>query len=125
MRLLGVDYGSKRIGIAVSDETGRFALPHSVVRAGPDAVAAVAKICAERGVERVVVGESRDYKGNANKIMPAATRFAEALHTATGIPVVFEKEFLTTLEASRIQGEHATIDASAAAIILKSYIDRQ
>ena len=125
MRLLGIDYGSRRIGLALSDEAGGFAFPHSVVRAGKTALAAVARVCSENSVGKIVMGESRDYHGAPNSIMPAAVRFAEALGVATGLPVVFEKEFLTTREAAHIQGEHAEIDASAAALILKSYIDRQ
>lgn len=125
MRLLGIDYGSKRVGLALSDESGVFAFPYSVVPGGKNAVPLVAQVCKENAVEKIVIGESLDYKGNPNKIMPAIIQFAELLGAATQIPVVFEREFLTTREASHIQGEHASIDASAAALILKSYIDRQ
>lgn len=124
MRLLGIDFGSKRIGLALSDESGIMAFPHSVVKNSPEAVLQVAALCAAEGVGKVILGESLDYKGNPNKIMPASIRFKEALEKESGIPVIFEKEFLTTAEASRIQGEHRSIDSSAAALILKSYIDR-
>lgn len=124
MRLLGIDYGSKRIGLALSDEAGQFAFPHSVVQAGSDAVSRVVTLCRNEGVQKIVMGESLDYKGVPNPIMASATRFAEALKKESGLEVVFEKEFLTTREASHIQGEHQGIDASAAALILKSYIDK-
>lgn len=124
MRHLGIDYGSKRIGLALSDEAGSVAFPHSVIPAGPGSISAVVKLIKQEAVGRVVMGESRDFKGNANPIMKDIAWFKEKLETEAGVPVVFEAEFLTSAAASRIQGERADIDASAAALILQSYLDR-
>ncbi len=125
MRILGIDYGSRRIGLALSDESGSMAFPHSVVLNTGKAISATAQIVRENSVGMIVIGESLDYKGSPNKIMPAVLRFKAALESETGLPVVLEKEFLTTAEATRLQGESRNIDASAAALILKSYIDKR
>jgi len=68
MRYLGIDYGTKRVGLALSDEDGRMAFPESVVPNTRKLLATVAKLCTLRGVEEVVIGESRDYKGNENAV---------------------------------------------------------
>lgn len=124
MRHLGIDYGSKRIGLAISDESATLAFPHDMVQSGPKAVAMIAEICAANKIKTVVLGESRNYKGEENKIMEAAKPFAEELRSK-GFEVIFEPEVLSTMQAERIQGRRSDIDASAAAIILQSYLDRK
>lgn len=123
MRFLGIDYGKKRVGIALSDEEGKFALAHTVLP-NTALVEAVKKIIFERGVGAVVVGESKDFKGAENPIMTDIKSFAQDLAKEATIPVYFEPEFMTSAEAARIQGETGKLDASAAAIILQSYLDK-
>ena len=125
MRHLGIDFGTKRIGVALSDVAGSMAFPHSVVPNDSQALKTIAKIVSENGVAVLVMGESIDFKGQPNAVMPAITKFAEALKTATGVPLFFEQETMTTRAAAQIQGEHATIDASAAALILNSYLEKR
>ena len=125
MRFLGIDYGTKRIGLALSDESGRFAFPNSVLENDISAMSTILRLVRENNVGKIVIGESRDYKGNPNPILAASKRFAEKVATETGLLVVLEPEFLTSAEAARIQGEGKTLDASAAALILKSYLDKQ
>ncbi len=123
MRILGVDYGSKRVGLALSDPQANLAYPHSVVPA--DKVAAVIiKLCETEGVDTVVLGESKDYKGNDNAIAPAIKQLAEELKAAA-LEVVLEPEVLTSAAAARAGGAPAELDARAAALILQSYLDRQ
>ena len=124
MRLLGIDYGTKKIGLALSDETGRFAAPLAVVLPST-ALAEITAICAREGVTRIVIGKSLNYAGAPNAIMPAAEKFAQHLSAETGLPVEFELEVLTTKEAERDIGRDELTDARAAALILKSYIDRK
>jgi RNase H-fold protein (predicted Holliday junction resolvase) len=69
-----------------------------------------------------VVGESKDFKGHENPIMKEAREFAEKLKAAR-LEVVFHPEILTSVEAEKLQGKNEMLDASAAAIILKSYIE--
>ena len=131
MKHLGIDYGSKRIGLALSDDAGKFALPKKVIetRGAGDPVDLVAAFMKENKVDAVVIGESRDYKGTKNKIMLQASTFAEELAQRTGVPVHMEPEFMTSHQASRTQhelgGDGETVDASAAAIILQSFLDRR
>ncbi len=129
-RLLGIDYGSKRIGIALTNESGDFAAPYSIVAMSSSssasrekAVEEIAAICQEKDVEKIVIGESKDFSGEDNRIMKDIRVFAEALTTKSGLPVLFHPEFLTSAQAERIQGKTDMLDASAAAIILQSYVD--
>lgn len=125
MRFLGVDYGSKNIGLALSDEQGRFSYPYRVVPNTSRAVSLIAQICEQEGVEKIVLGDSRNYEGKPNSIAVAAANFKRDLELISGRPVELEPEVLTTAEANRLVGEDEGIDARAAALILKSYLDRQ
>ena len=125
MRHLGIDYGSKRIGLALSDEAGDFAFPYAVIDNGRRTLKQLEEICKKEGVAKIVMGESLDYQGKPNVIMPAIHKLAKSLKEETGLPVEFEKEFMTSAEAARLQGANEKIDASAAALILKSYLERK
>ena len=124
MRYLGIDYGSKRVGLAISDEAGEFAFAHSVLQNNVELLPEIKKIIAEKDVEVVVLGESKNYKGEENVIMKAIKEFKVELEKVTGLPVYLEPEFMTSAEAERIQGKNKMHDASAAALILKSYLDK-
>lgn len=124
MRYLGIDYGTKRVGIALTDESGSIAFPHSIIpnslRLGDEIMA----ICKKEDVKLIIMGESRDYKGNENTVMEGVHRLRAELQEKCGVDVIFEPELLTSAEAERIQGKNDKIDASAAAIILQSYLRR-
>ncbi|MBX4198805.1 RuvX/YqgF family protein [Candidatus Parcubacteria bacterium] len=122
MRLMGIDYGSKKVGVASTDSRGEFALPRAVLPNDHHLVSEVVKMCEAEGVERVILGESKDFKGEPNDIQAEIAVFKQALEDH-GIEVVLHPEMLTSLEAKQLQGENAMLDASAAALILKSYID--
>ena len=127
---LGIDYGVKRVGVAVADGTTRIATPLQTLDVvGMSAISvatAVAAIAHERAVGTVVIGESKDFQGAENAIMKKIRLFAEALakELGEGTTIVFEPEFLTSHQAEQSQGKHALLDASAAALILQSYLDR-
>ena len=125
MKLLGIDYGSKKIGIALSDEGGTFAFPHSTVQNDERALDKIVQIIRGSGVAEVVMGESLDYVGKANPVLDDAHNFADMLEKQTGIEVHFEPEFLTTTQAGKMQGRRDNLDASAAAIILQSFLDHR
>lgn len=124
MRLVGIDYGRKRVGVAVSDEDAKFALPYAVWKNGPDLVAMIKALCLEKRADALVIGESRNLDGSENEILKDIGFLKTALETELAIPVYLEPEFYTTAEAERIQGKSAFTDASAAALILKSYLER-
>jgi putative Holliday junction resolvase len=123
MRILGIDYGSKRVGIAISDEDAQFALPVSVLKNTAGLIAEVQKIAQANEVKEIVLGESRNYKGEANTILEASQKFKEELEKL-GFVVTFEPEFMTSVNAERFQGKNDKSDSSAAALILQSYLDR-
>jgi putative Holliday junction resolvase len=124
MRMLGVDFGTKRIGLALSDESGRFAFPHSVIENNSRAVAVVVGICKKEDISKIVMGESLNFKGEKNAVMTEIEKFVESLRGEVRIPIEFQNEVLTSREASRVQGDNDMNDASAAALILKHYIDK-
>ena len=121
---MGIDFGTKRVGVALSDEGASFAFPHSVVENTNKLFENICKIAAEEKVQKIVMGESRDFQGKPNPIMRDILVFKGRLEKEGNFEVILEPEFLTSAEAERIQGKHEHIDASAAALILKSYLDR-
>ena len=123
MKILGIDYGTKRIGVAVSDESRKFALPLVVVQNSDIAVREIEEIARQHGATEIVIGESRDYKQQPNAIFEESVAFKHALEKA-GFKVYLELEFMTSVQAERFQGKTALTDASAAALILQSYLDR-
>src|SRR3989338_11065029 len=103
MRYLGLDYGTKRIGIALSDEKGRMAFAYGVIanRRTEKVSAEIKKICAENSVGKIVLGKSLNYKGELNPIMAGIEPFKTALEKETGLPVSYQNETLTSAEARR------------------------
>ncbi len=141
MRYLGIDFGSKRVGLALSDESGALAFPYEVLQNDKGLLAEVARIMTEQKVKLVVMGESKDFGGKDNAIAKPAEAFKKALEALTHKKVEYEQEFMTSVQAGRnyarrpeesrgtgVRAEkrrsHAMLDASAAAIILQSYLDR-
>ncbi len=123
MRYLGIDYGSKRIGLALSDESAFFAFPKGVIESSRNAANEIKAICRKEGISEAVVGESRNFKGQENLIMTDTKRFVSELE-ALGLTVIYEPEIFSTVQAQQIQGDSKDLDASAAAVILQSYLDR-
>ena len=133
MKYLGIDYGTKRIGLATSDTGGSLAFPLTTVKAGPRALEEIAQIIKKEGVKKIVLGESRNFKGEANKVMEDIEQFKTDIEELSGLPVAYEAEFLTSAGAARqFEGDFGRkekpsqdkLDASAAAMILQSYLDR-
>ena len=124
MRYLGIDFGAKRVGLAVSDDTGRMAFPYLVLENGGNLLEDIVLIIKKEKIGEVVVGESTDFKGEPNKIMKGIKEFSEILKNKIDLPIFFEPEFLTSAQALHLQGKNKMHDASAATIILQSYLDR-
>ncbi len=125
MRYLGIDFGSKRVGLALSDEDGRMAFPYTVLKNDKTLLSEVDRICKEQKVKLMVVGESNDFKGEPNPIAVQIEEFKKAIEKLTRKKVEYEPEFLTSVQAARWQGNVEKLDASAAAIILQNYLDRK
>jgi len=133
MRYLGVDYGSKKIGLALSDEEGTMGFPHTIVANTPRLIDEICALIAKENVNAVVIGESRDFAGNENPIAKDAHAFGDLITERSGVSVFFESEVFTTAEArrapekeikTRAMKQHKNVDASAAALILTSYLSR-
>lgn len=137
MRYLGIDYGSKRVGLSLSDEEGKMAFPYKIIRNNLELVDTIHNICGKEEVSALVLGESTDLSGKPNKIMGSIEEFKRNLETELDLPIYFEKEFMTTVEARGHVGKEVNnakkvlkikktvADASAAALILARYLDRK
>jgi putative holliday junction resolvase len=123
MKILALDFGRARTGVAVSDPTGTIARPLCVVeRAGSgDGLARLAALIGEEDVERVVVGLPLTLRGEHGEQALETERFIEALSTVTNVPVVTFDERFTTVLAEQSPAD-ATEDARAAAHLLSSYL---
>ena len=123
-RTLGIDYGTSRIGLALSDDSGTMAFPHATIDGSGDLIENIRTLCEREGVGQVVVGLPQALGSMSDTAMTVRVRiFAESLQKL-GLPVEFEPELLSTDEAKEsgaTKKEH--IDASAATIILQSYLE--
>ncbi len=133
-RILGVDFGKARIGLAVSDELGMLAHPLETIPATPvdAAVKRIAEIAREKDVERVVLGMPRHMSGESGTAVAEVNVFAEKLRASLICEVVLWDERLTTtaaLRALRDAGKktkhtRGVVDQVAAQMILQGYLDR-
>lgn len=137
MRYLGIDYGTKRIGVALSDESGTLAFAHSVIESS-GAVPTLLNLIKEERVVAVVLGESLDFNNKPNPLMTRVMQFKQELEHA-GVDVVYEPEMMTSAQANRnpmgegrtiaspskSAGKSSQLDSSAAALILQSYLDKK
>ncbi len=133
VRCLGIDHGEKRIGIAISDETGTMARPLTIVRhvSKADDARRVVEVALTNGVGLIVVGQSTNEAGLPNLSGLRALRFAEVLRTMTELPILLWDESMSSQDAkaSRLASgasrkKRATpVDSLAAAIMLQTYLD--
>ena len=124
MRILALDFGAARTGVAVSDATGTIARPLDVVvrAATPEGLARLRELVQQQEAERVVVGLPLTLRGARGSQAEATEEFVRALREALDVPVeTYDERFTTTL-AVREPGE-APEDARAAAHLLQSYLD--
>jgi putative Holliday junction resolvase len=134
-RILAIDYGRKRIGVALSDELGLTAQPLvTIVRANRrDDLRRLRQICRRHGVARILVGHPLHITGEAGEMAAEAARFAARLKKELRIMVELVDERLTTWEADQLMAETNSssrrkrihIDDVAAAILLREYLNRQ
>lgn len=132
-KLLGIDYGEKRIGLALSDEGGRYAFNYSTLENKGDMVTqALQSICQREGVETIILGLPLNQEGGIGVAAERVKRFALKLKQRLGRRVIFEDErFSTALAASllrqggkSVREARGVIDQSSAQIILQAYLDR-
>ncbi len=133
MRYLGIDYGSHKIGLALSDDVGTMGFPHNILQNTPRLLDDILLLIKKEKIGGVVIGESRDFSGKENSIFADAHTLGVRIAKDAGVPVFYEPEVLTSAEArrthvreekSRAPKSHTPIDDSAAALILTSYLSR-
>ena len=133
MRILALDYGSARIGLALSDPTGTLARPLPFLPAKADAKLAkeIAALAAKENVERILLGLPRHMSGEIGEAAARVQAFAAILGQATAIKIELVDERLTTIQASRqlheaghdSRKQRGKIDSEAAAVLLQSWLD--
>ena len=134
MKTLGLDPGEKRIGVAVSDESGRIALPLAILSGDQPAceiVADILNLADQHGAERIVIGMPTSLSGEAGPAAQKAAQFARALAAETDLQVITWDERLTTALAEKTmvaadvkrRKRRQKIDKVAAALILQNYLD--
>ncbi|KKS04060.1 MAG: hypothetical protein UU82_C0013G0007 [Candidatus Nomurabacteria bacterium GW2011_GWC2_41_8] len=138
---MGVDYGTKRIGVAISDKNNTLAFPKEIILNDKNALKRIGDIITKENVSEIVIGESVDFSGKLNALSGRIEIFILDLKEKFKLPVYKQKEFLTSVEArksgnnkkslspsqahSRVkQIKSGRIDASAAALILQRYLDK-
>jgi putative Holliday junction resolvase len=134
MRVLGIDHGTKRVGLAISDETATIAQPLEFVAAHPaeKLLARISEIVAQRNVGEIVVGLPRNMSGECGPAAENAQEFAASLRQVLPVPVNTWDERLTSVQANRVliesgmrrEKRRIKVDQTAAAILLQSYLDR-
>jgi putative Holliday junction resolvase len=123
MKYMGIDYGTEKIGLALSDEAGEFAFPKGILER-ESASQKILAVCQEESIGAIILGQSVASNGAPNALIHDANRFAEKLKATTGLPVYFEREDFSSVEAHRYQIKAGARDDSAAAIILQRFLDK-
>jgi putative Holliday junction resolvase len=136
-RILAVDYGMRRLGVALSDPTATIARPLTTLLRRPGKrppVQAILDLCTEHQVEAIVVGLPLTLAGDDSDWTREVREFASRLEARSGLPVALVDERLSSVAAERaVRGiglrkqareERERVDASAAALILQAYLDR-
>lgn len=123
---LGIDYGEKRIGLAISDETGTFAVPSETLAhdSREQVFAHIQRVVKEKGIEKIVVGLPLSLSGAYSEQTEKTQDFVHALGEQILIPVDTHDERLTSAAADRGGIDVSTRDARAAAIMLQNYLDQ-
>jgi putative Holliday junction resolvase len=136
MRIIGLDLGEKRIGVAAADDRTQVAVPLTALSPGDDPVAAISRLLEEQGADEVVIGLPLSMTGAVGPQAQQALQVVEELRRLLAIPVHTWDERLTTVQASRSQlprqrsgrrsdGDKGKRDAIAAAIVLQAFLDNR
>lgn len=129
MKYIGIDYGTKRTGIAISDTHGTIALPKDVLQGlrQDDVIARIKKFVIEEGVEAIVIGMPRRSDNSSSRITEIVERFIAKLANHVSVPIQTVDERLTSAMAARLMHatKRKTHDDIAAQILLQNFLDQQ
>ncbi len=124
MKYLGIDYGTKRVGLATSDEDGSFAFPKEIIDTNV-AIDHIALLISQEEIGGIVIGESLASNGQDNDVVSETKSFSKKLEAKINIPIFFIREDFSSVEAHRYQIKKGSRDDSAAAVILQRFLDKQ
>jgi putative Holliday junction resolvase len=141
MKYLGIDYGTKKIGLAISDGRGKIAFPKEIIKSDKNTIAKIVEFVLDEKIEKIVVGKSIQMDGADNELQKYIETFIKKLKEKTGLEIVTEDERMSSVAArshlygkGNIENEQWTgkenkkkrqhVDAGAAAIILQRYLDK-
>ncbi len=123
MKLLGIDYGTKRIGFAVGDTDQKIAFPRDVVREHAKALDYVDRMIDHEGAQKIVMGIPMRHSGEEGGLANEIRAFAKEITEKFGIEVEFQNEIFSTKAIQQGTVSKDKIDAASAALILQSYLD--
>lgn len=125
-KIMGIDYGSKKVGVAISNPERTIAFPKTIVsnKGLDDITSKIISIANEENVEKIIIGWSVDEKGEENPIAKEIRACANKLEENSDLSMDFENESMTTLQAA-LSGKKGALDSSAAALILQSYLESE
>lgn len=135
-KILGIDYGMKRVGVAISDESGRVAFPKAVYPNNKFLSTEIIALIKAHTIAEVVIGESKNNSGEENSVARSARAFAEGIERKTGVTIHYEPEFYSSQEVrthtkpeeggrSKVPPPSHMVDAAAAAVILNSFLTKR
>ena len=132
-KILGIDFGEKRIGIAISDETGSIARAYGMLfeKSAKEIIKSLVSICQKEKIGEIVVGLPLNLKGEEGVQAEKTKRFVDELKKEIKLPIILEDERLSTKEADRIlrergvKGRKEKIDTLSAVLILQQYLERK
>lgn len=122
---MGIDFGSKRVGVALTNEDGTVAFPREVIANDEGLLKKLEQIIVTEGVGVIVVGQSLDRDGKPNRIQCGVEELITDLTLTVGLPIHLVPEQYTTQAVLRTQGRNELTDASAAALILDTFIQHR
>lgn len=142
MKHLGIDYGTKKIGIAISDTEGKIAFPRDIIANSATIIAEIVDLVESEGIEKIIVGKSLDQEGSENKVQQNINDFVKKLSEAMSDIEIIQQDERGSSVAARShlyskgnianerwtgkenQKKREAVDAGAAAIILQRYLDK-
>ncbi|MEZ4845655.1 MAG: Holliday junction resolvase RuvX [Bdellovibrionota bacterium] len=133
MRIIGIDYGQKRVGVAMSDPLGITSQPLPFIPNDKNMFPQLKKLVEENQVQEIVVGLPITMKGTSSEMTIEAEKFAEDLKKHVSIPVILQDERLSTMESEKLlisadvsrKKRKEVRDSMAASIILQDYLERK
>jgi len=132
-RILGLDFGEKRIGLSISNQTGKLALPYGVITNSTErqSIREIKKICQKEKIKELVIGLPITLKGKEGREVEKVRQFAQKLKEATQLSIIFEDERFSSKQAEKVlkergaKGRKGKIDTLSAVLILNQYLEKE